>query len=310
MPPSPAIPSPRRSSPARTGSGTTRPSGSSTAPGWLHRPTTRSISPCRDRPGVCRPTGSGSSTDAASARGGADAPQLLLVALDDVGRSGRGRGGVEAGRGAGLPLVEEVVAAIELDVDRAKTLPLLVAQSAAVACRRVELLLLARKAVDALEEIEIGHGWSSARAGGLTRYGAEPRRSDRGSTPDPSSVPAACRGQAICADAPGDRDAMPAAASMTSSGVIATRQAGSCVAPHGGISRVPHGLHGRRRERARKRPAGASGATRCEPNGPNRPTTGAPIRAARCSAPLSIPTTTRAVAWTAASAPSGSSCTT
>ena len=83
--------------------------------------------------------------------------ELLLVGLHGIGRADLRLVGVEPRRGPCLALVEQVIAPVELDLDRVEPVPFLLVEAAAVAGRRPELFLLGRQLVDGLEEIEISH---------------------------------------------------------------------------------------------------------------------------------------------------------
>src|SRR6188768_1055101 len=81
----------------------------------------------------------------------------LLVALDDLDRPQRRLLGIEAGGAPGLALMEEVVAAIELDLDLRQSLGGLRRETGTVAGRGEQLLLLGRQGVDVVEHRDIVH---------------------------------------------------------------------------------------------------------------------------------------------------------
>jgi hypothetical protein len=88
----------------------------------------------------------------------------LLVALDDLGWTRRSIVRVQAGVDPPLALVQQVVRAVQLDLDGVEAIALGFAQPTAVAGGCVQLLLLGGQGVDAVEQVEICHEVSLAAA--------------------------------------------------------------------------------------------------------------------------------------------------
>src|SRR3954470_20723298 len=81
---------------------------------WNHQPPTASHS--------TQPVPDGGSSGWIASAAIRRSPRSLLVPFDDLRRTGRRVGRVEAGRSLGLALVEEVVGPVELDLDGAQPL--------------------------------------------------------------------------------------------------------------------------------------------------------------------------------------------
>jgi hypothetical protein len=81
---------------------------------------------------------------------------LLLVPLHDVGRSGLGVARVLTRVASTLTLMEQVEAAIELDLDLRQALAPSLVEARSVGGGRVEVLLLARQRVDLVEDVGVG----------------------------------------------------------------------------------------------------------------------------------------------------------
>src|SRR6266545_650986 len=82
---------------------------------------------------------------------------LLLVILDDGRGSLRSFLRIQPGRATGLPLVEQVVGAVQLHLDRSQSLALVGGQPLSIAGTLVQLLLLVGQRIDAIEDVGIGH---------------------------------------------------------------------------------------------------------------------------------------------------------
>ena len=83
---------------------------------------------------------------------------LLLVALDDLGRAELRLLGIEAGVAARLALVEQVVAPVELDLDRVQALLVGGAEPPARRGALPELRLLVGEGVDVVQDRAVRHG--------------------------------------------------------------------------------------------------------------------------------------------------------
>ena len=83
--------------------------------------------------------------------------RLLLVVLDSACGPESCFGGILTGVSTTLPLVEEVVAAVQLDVDGLQPVALGVRQAAPVTGFLVQAFLFARKRVDVLEDVRVCH---------------------------------------------------------------------------------------------------------------------------------------------------------
>jgi hypothetical protein len=81
--------------------------------------------------------------------------------LHDHGRPGCGVARVEPGTAASGALVEEVVGAVELDLDRLEPLMLLGGDPVSVAGVLPEALFLLREVVDPVEHVVVEHGRAS-----------------------------------------------------------------------------------------------------------------------------------------------------
>src|SRR5439155_1129527 len=104
---------------------------------------------------------------------GAAASGLPVSMLDDVGRTRLGLARIETRRPPRLALVEKVVAAVELDLDRLEPSVLLGGQPVAVAGMLPELLFLVRQGVDPPEDVAVDHRVLLA---GIVRPSADLRR--------------------------------------------------------------------------------------------------------------------------------------
>src|SRR5204862_7326546 len=96
----------------------------------------------------------------ANALAGARRPageSLLLVELDDVARPAIRLARVQARRTTGLALMEQVVAAVELDLDHHEPLVLRGGQPVAVTGVLPQLLLLVGQGVDPPEDLAVDH---------------------------------------------------------------------------------------------------------------------------------------------------------
>src|SRR5688500_4485686 len=101
------------------------------------------------------PAGGVDKQPATSVSSAGSALPLLLVALDDVGRPGCRSGGVLAGVPPALPLVEQVVGLVELDLDLVEPFTLIRPEAAPVGRPAPELFFLVREGVDPVEEVRV-----------------------------------------------------------------------------------------------------------------------------------------------------------
>src|SRR5664280_164000 len=88
---------------------------------------------------------------------GSQTPLLLVILDDPCGPEGC-LGGILAGVSATLSLVEEVVAAVQLDLDCLQPIALAVGQATPIPGLLVQPLLFAREGVDVLEDVGVRHG--------------------------------------------------------------------------------------------------------------------------------------------------------
>lgn len=106
--------------------------------------------------------------------------RLLLVALNSAGGPSGGGGGILAGVPPTHALMQQVVAAIELDVDDLESRAIGVGQAAAVARLGVEALFFARQRVDGLEDVGVGHDLPASLHAGVSQLYDLSRSADLG----------------------------------------------------------------------------------------------------------------------------------